>query len=432
VIAARRRPTALACALVVAALAVPSLGSAPAATADETRDDTVCGVRAGARLTPTGPAAWQPVTASRWRIDGDTLAMTAPGTRRAGPVRPYEHAVLVDGPRLGAVRVEAEVRIDTPVTVRDRDVAVLLGYRSDVRYAYVHLSQDPHSSNHNGIFLVDGADRVRIDDQRGTAPPAIEDTDWHAVAVTHCPATGRIEVAIDGASAPLLTATDRRVGAGRVGFGSFDNVGRFRAVDVQGGAATTTPCPPGVPEGFGDDDGSPHERAIDCAAHHGLVRGFGDGTFRPHRPVTRGQFATIVAGTIEASSGVLPGETDRFPDVVGSPHATAIERLAVAGVAGGYRDGTFGAGDPITRAQAASLVDRAVTHTLRSPLPDGPARFGDVGGTHAGAVHRLASAEVIAGTGPTSFAPDRQLTRGQAASLAVRAWELLEDRDLTG
>lgn len=386
--------------------------------------DGACGAPDVTLHGPATLAGWQPVTPARWELTDGTLAMQAAGTPRSGPLRPYEHAVLTRGPRLGAVQLRADVRITTPTRVRDRDVVLLLGYRSDVRYAYVHLAQDAASSNHNGIFLVDGADRVRIDDQgAGGAPPAISDTAWHAVEVSHCPATGRIEVRLDGSETPLLTATDRRVGAGRVGFGSFDNVGQLRALQVTGTAVPAAPDRSGIDDRFDDDRGSPHEPAINTAAHHGLVRGFEDGSYRPGEDVRRGQFATVTAHLSEAAGGVLPGETGRFADLAGSPHEVPAERLAAAGVVDGFRDGRFGTSERITRAQAASLVDRAVTRLLHRPLPAGAARFDDVDGVHADAIHRLAAAGIVEGTGPSTFSPGRTLTRGQAASLVVRAWE---------
>jgi hypothetical protein len=96
---------------------------------------------------------------------------------------------------------------------------------------------------HNGIFKVNNADRERIDHQwngrsRGTNP-AITDAAWHRVRVVHLPATGEIAVYVDGHRDPLLTAKDTTFGSGRVGFGSFDNVGRLRHLTVAGTPART-------------------------------------------------------------------------------------------------------------------------------------------------------------------------------------------------
>ena len=93
-----------------------------------------------------------------------------------------------------------------------------------------------HDLPHNGIFVVDNADRRRIDDQwNGSvgAPPAVTDAEWHDVRVEYDADSGEIAAYVDGASEPLMTATDTTFSGGRVGFGSFDNFGRarhFRAV----------------------------------------------------------------------------------------------------------------------------------------------------------------------------------------------------------
>lgn len=59
-----------------------------------------------------------------------------------------------------------------------------------------------------------------------------------------------------------------------------------------------------------------------------------------------------------------------FPDVPDdSPHASAIAELAGAGIIDGRPDGTFGGGDPVTRAQVASIIVRAVEEYDRGWRP---------------------------------------------------------------
>jgi hypothetical protein len=60
------------------------------------------------------------------------------------------------------------------------------------------------------------------------------DAEWHDVRVKHLPSTGEIAVYVDGSRDPLITATDKTFGSGRVGFGSFDNIGRLRDLRVSG------------------------------------------------------------------------------------------------------------------------------------------------------------------------------------------------------
>ena len=170
--------------------------------------------------------------------------MTERGTAPTGPRRPFEYAVVTKGPELRSLSYRAEVRIDEPVTRNDRDVILVWNYQSPTRFYYAHLSQDNTIYPHNGIFVVDDADRRRIDDQwNGTdlgAPPAIDDTDWHDVRLDYAAGSGRIAVYVDGSREPLMTATDTTFAGGRVGFGSFDNYGRVRDVFVVGVRANSS------------------------------------------------------------------------------------------------------------------------------------------------------------------------------------------------
>ena len=149
--------------------------------------------------------------------------MTERGTAPAGPAPAVRVRRGDQGPRAPvAAATSAEVRIDEPVTRNDRDVVLIWNYQSPTRFYYAHLSQDNTIYPHNGIFVVDDADRRRIDDQwNGTdlgAPPAIDDTDWHDVRLDYARAHRRDRgVRRRGAHEPLMTATDTTFAGGRVG-----------------------------------------------------------------------------------------------------------------------------------------------------------------------------------------------------------------------
>jgi glucose/arabinose dehydrogenase len=182
---------------------------------------------------------WAPITPSKWAFPGTEAILEEAGAQRPGPRRPFEYAVLKAGPRFGSVRIDGKVRIDTPVEVSNRDVIIVFGHRSDTRFYYAHLSTDNTIYPHNGIFVVNDADRLRIEDQwigHLGAPPAISDAKWHRVRVVHCAGSGEIAVYMDGSRFPLMTAVDKTFDSGRVGFGSFDNIGRLRDLEVTGKA----------------------------------------------------------------------------------------------------------------------------------------------------------------------------------------------------
>jgi hypothetical protein len=208
-------------------------GGQPAAAAE------LGGCRIGhTRVTNVmGAANWAPVTPAKWQFPGSEVILVEAGTAQPGPRRPFEYAVLTAGPEFRSVQIDAEVRLDTPVPIVNRDVVIVFGYQSPTRFYYAHLSTDNTIYPHNGIFVVNDADRLRIDDQwNGSvgAPPAIVDAEYHKVRVRHCASTGEIAVFVDGARTPLITTTDHTFGSGRVGFGSFDNIGRMRRLTVTG------------------------------------------------------------------------------------------------------------------------------------------------------------------------------------------------------
>ncbi|MFG1606908.1 PQQ-dependent sugar dehydrogenase [Actinoplanes sp. NPDC049265] len=184
------------------------------------------------------PTNWRPVTPSKWRFTGREVILAEAGAERPGPRRPFEYAILTAGPVMSSVEIKANVRLDTPVEITNRDVIIIFGWRSDTEFYYAHVSTDNTIYPHNGIFKVNNADRERIDYQwngrsRG-ANPAITDDAYHQVRVKHLPATGEIAVYLDGAKDPLMTARDTTFTSGRAGFGSFDNVGRTNSFKVTG------------------------------------------------------------------------------------------------------------------------------------------------------------------------------------------------------
>lgn len=203
--------------------------------------------RGGSRPAIVVPGAsarsWDPLTDDLWDFTRREVVLTRAGTPPLGPRRPFEYAVVTKGPELGSLSYRATVRIDESVEVTNRDVVLIWNYQSPTRFYYTHLSQDNTIYPHNGIFVVDDADRRRIDDQwDGSvgAAPAIDDTAWHDVRIDYRADSGRIAVYVDKATRPLMTATDTTFTGGRIGFGSFDNYGRVRDVVAVG---LTRPTP---------------------------------------------------------------------------------------------------------------------------------------------------------------------------------------------
>jgi glucose/arabinose dehydrogenase len=183
--------------------------------------------------TPSGrfDDSWFSDGSGTWTVsDDETLTLRVAGTP-AGPIRRPAAIALLRDYAFGDVSLEAEIRSTADASTIEADMLFVFGYQSPTRFYYVHLS-GVTNQNHNGIFVVDGADRRRLSDL--TSTPQLADRDWHRARLERDATSGRIAVYMDGAEEPGLVAFDKTFGSGSVGFGSFDDTGEIRRVVVRG------------------------------------------------------------------------------------------------------------------------------------------------------------------------------------------------------
>ncbi len=167
-----------------------------------------------------------------WTIEGGTLNIVKAGVP-AGPIRKPAAIAVLKMPAAVRATIEAEVKSLAPVDVLERDLQLICGYESATRFYYVHMAGRTNDV-HNGIFLVDNADRKRLDD--GKAAPLLKDQSWHKARLSCDGSTGEIAIYFDGAATPAMKVIDKTIPAGRVGVASFDDIGQFRAIAVTGTA----------------------------------------------------------------------------------------------------------------------------------------------------------------------------------------------------
>jgi hypothetical protein len=177
-----------------------------------------------------GFADWDLDGNGGWTLRGPVLALEKAGVPAGKIRRPAALAILKSEP-LTDLSFRVELRSTAPVDLAVRDVQLIVGYQSPARFYYVHLSAKTDAV-HNGIFIVDNADRRRIDEPNPKA--YLTDQAWHRLRLERNVATGRIAVFFDDHAEPILSATDTTLTWGRVGVGSFDETGEFRNVEVAG------------------------------------------------------------------------------------------------------------------------------------------------------------------------------------------------------
>ena len=180
---------------------------------------------------------WRVPIAEDWKVatvDGlQTLELLVPRPSLQ-PRRPTQFA-LAQTPDFVKVTIDAEVKKE-PEALRGRRTSLILVYawRDEAHFNYAHLSVDTgeQAPVHNGIFHVYGGERVRISATGG--PAALTSEDWHKVRLVHDGAPGRVAVWVNGQALPALQAVDLSLRAGKVGLGSFFDLGSFRNVKIDG------------------------------------------------------------------------------------------------------------------------------------------------------------------------------------------------------
>lgn len=104
-------------------------------------------------------------------------------------------------------------------------------------------------------------------------------------------------------------------------------------------------------------------QVIYTAVLGGIVQGYPEGTFQPDSPVNRAEAVKMLAlaARITETPESSTGTTITFGDVPGSAwFAPVIKAAAEQGIVHGYSDGTFRPGNPITRAEAAAIIERTM------------------------------------------------------------------------
>lgn len=191
-------------------------------------------------------------------------------------------------------------------------------------------------------------------------------------------------------------------------------------------------CDIDLPSDRYDDVGSGnvHARAIACLAERNLVEGAGDGGYQPGAFVTRGQLASMLLRMVEAWGSELPVEPeDAFDDDDDSVHEGSIDRLAAIGVVSGTGERSYDPDGEVTRGQLASVLVRAVEQRLSLQLPTkGDTFTDDDGSVHEPSLDKAALAGVVDGHGDGRFDPNGAMRRDHVASFLVRALDLIVTR----
>ena len=175
---------------------------------------------------------YQPTDVSAWKLqaegDNQFLALTKKHSNFSPPFRsPLNRTLIRD---LEVSSFVMDIRFQS--TIADyphRSLCLFFGYQDDAHLYYVHFGKrtDDHA---NQVFIVNGAPRVKISTKTTAGTPWTDE--WHRARIVRDVGSGEITVYFDDLKTPIMTAVDRTFVKGRLGFGSFDDIGNFDDVKI--------------------------------------------------------------------------------------------------------------------------------------------------------------------------------------------------------
>ena len=175
--------------------------------------------------------------------------------------------------------------------------------------------------------------------------------------------------------------------------------------------------------GFADVDADDwYAEAVEYVRDHGIMNGTTATTFNPDGTTSRGQIAAILyraSGSPEVSGGTA------FTDVVDTAYyADAVRWASAHGVVTGYGDGTFRPNNPITRQQLAAILWRYAGSPAPEGGAD-YADEDTISAYASTAVDWARDTGIISGRDGNRFDPNGRAARAQAAVILHRydTWE---------
>jgi hypothetical protein len=155
-----------------------------------------------------------------------------------------------------------------------------------------------------------------------------------------------------------------------------------------------------------------------------VVQGRTATTFEPDATLTRAEMVKIALLTFGYE---ISEEEASFSDVVeGSWYENYVGTAKKAGIVGGYEDGTFRPENKVTRGEALKILLLAAKVSATDMAAATESSFVDVDqeAWYAEYVNYGFMKNIVSGKDETHFAPGEDVTRGEMAKMAVKAYEM--------
>lgn len=170
-----------------------------------------------------------------WRISQDPSGKSLEihgSSEYSPPFRSPFNIAMISGKKFGSFILEADLQ-QTGKEYGHRDLCLFFGMKDAAHFYYVHLASQADPNAHN-IFLVNGAPRTNIAQQVTEGIDWGTTEDWHKVRLERNIETGSIKVFFDNMDEPIMMAEDKHFDLGYIGFGTFDDSGKFDNIKIWG------------------------------------------------------------------------------------------------------------------------------------------------------------------------------------------------------
>ncbi|GIP20598.1 S-layer homology domain-containing protein [Paenibacillus sp. J22TS3] len=165
------------------------------------------------------------------------------------------------------------------------------------------------------------------------------------------------------------------------------------------------------------------EKTIDTFAKLKTVNGYADGAFHPDMQMTRAEFAVILSRVFNIT-GTGDGKKLNLTDVENHWAKNAIDQLTKAGVLNGYGDGTYKPNKAISREEMVVILSRLV-NMEKLPKDQSKGSFTDISSSYAkDKIQSAAQTGVISGVSKTKFDPKSTATRAEALTAILNSLNL--------
>ena len=177
---------------------------------------------------------WEARNPDDWEIvkenNNHYYFLKVPG-KLEGPIRKPGAFSLIKDLNLTDFTLILDAKCLRSIETKGRDIILVFGYQDETHFYYAHLS-NYHDNFHNSILIVNGGDRKPI--LKGESIPRLNDTEFHHIRLRRDVESGLIEVYFDDFDFPIIKAVDKTFLFGRIGVGSFDDIGGFDNIKVIG------------------------------------------------------------------------------------------------------------------------------------------------------------------------------------------------------